>query len=177
MKKLLVVSLLAASVLAPSFAQAAPLYGSLIKGSGPAVYWYATPAMGGRRHVFPDVKTFYTWFSPLDFGRVNVLADEEIAAIPVGPNITYKPASRLIKIATDPKVYVAEAGNRIRWVRTEAIATALFGPKWQEYVDVIPDAFFVNYVVGAPINRAGSDYAPVVNFTPEDNIRNFDAGY
>lgn len=164
---LLSLSLLTPSI-QPAFAQTAPQPGTLIKGSGTTVYWYSNATR--RRHAFPNMNTFYTWFTPNDFFRVNNITDAELAALPLGPSITYRPATRLMKITTDPKVYVVESGNTIRWIETEAVAIAMYGPHWQQFIDDVPDAFFVNYTTGRPI-ATPTAFAPGVALTPDAVIR------
>lgn len=172
MKKIFFAWLTAVSLLVPSFlpvlAQSTPRPGTLIKGSGTAVYWYSS--VDNRRHVFPNMKTFFTWFSPYDFNQVNTILDSELAAIAIGDNITYRPAARLLKIDTDPKVYAVESGRTLRWIQSESLAASLYGPHWQQYIDDVPDAFFTNYTVGAPI-RTRASYVPVAALTPEDSLR------
>ena len=120
--------------------------GSLIKGSQAAVYYCAND---GKRYVFPNEKVYFTWYA--DFSGVLVISDAELAAIPVGGNVTYRPGSRLVKITTDPKVYAVYHGGILRWVTTEDLAASLYGPDWNTKIDDISDAFFVNYTVGTPI--------------------------
>jgi hypothetical protein len=103
----------------------------------------------GRRYVFPNQKTHDTWYG--DFAGVIELSDAEIAAISLGGNVTYRPGVRMVKIQTDPKVYAVAAGGVLRWVRTEAAAERLYGANWNQMIDDVPDAFFVNYTVGEAI--------------------------
>lgn len=172
MKKSLFALLASASLLAPSalpvLAQTAPRPGTLIKGSGTAVYWYSS--VDNRRHVFPNMKTFFTWFSPYDFERINTISDAELGAIQIGDNITYRPGTKLIKITTDPKVYVVEQGHSLRWIESESVAIDMYGPHWQQFIDDVPDAFFVNYSVG-PSLRAASAFRPTATFTPDATLR------
>lgn len=123
--------------------------GDLIKASGAAVYYYGAD---GKRYVFPNEKTYFTWYS--DFSSVKTITDAELAAIQIGGNVTYKPGVKMVKITTDPKVYVVDAGGTIRWVESEAIAAALYGSDWNTKIHDIPDAFFVNYTVGASVAAA-----------------------
>lgn len=123
--------------------------GDLIKGSLPAVYYYGA---NGKRYVFPNEKTYKTWY--LDFSGVKTISDAELAAIQIGGNVTYKPGVMMVKITTDPKVYAVAAGGTLRWVKTEAIAQALYGVNWSGKVEDIPDAFFTNYNLGEPIELA-----------------------
>lgn len=158
-------SLLLAPVLSVS-AETISLEDRLIKGSGNAVYWNT----GDHRYVFPNEETFYSWFSPLDFARVVRLPDAEIAAIRIGGNVGYRPGSRLVKITTDPRVYAIDNNNVIRPIQDEAVAVALYGRNWAQFIDDVPDAFFVSYTIGAPIRRA-SDFHPTNSLTPTADLR------
>jgi hypothetical protein len=120
--------------------------GDLIKASQPAVYYYA---QDGKRYVFPNEKTYKTWYA--DFSGVKTITDAELAAISIGGNITYKPGVKMVKITTDPKVYAVSRGGNLRWVGSEALAISLYGADWSKKVEDIPDAFFTNYLVGSAL--------------------------
>ncbi|MDD5341312.1 MAG: hypothetical protein PHC97_02635 [Patescibacteria group bacterium] len=128
--------------------------GDLIKASLPAVYYYGAD---GKRYVFPNEKTYKTWYA--DFSTVRTITDGELATIAIGGNVTYKPGVKMVKITTDPKVYAVAANGQLRWITTESIASTLYGATWTSKVEDVSDAFFTNYTVGAPINNA-SDYSP-----------------
>lgn len=128
--------------------------GDLIKASGQAVYYYAS---NGKRLVFPNEKTYFTWYG--DFSNVKTITDAELAAISIGGNVTYRPGKFLVKITTDPKVYAVDVTGSLRWVTSEAIAVSLYGSDWAKKVQDVPDAFFVDYTNGTPITNA-SDYNP-----------------
>jgi hypothetical protein len=126
----------------------------LVKGSGSAVYYLsATPL---KRYVFPTERTYKSWY--MNFDQVRTISDSELASYPIGGNVTYRPGTRLVKITTDPRVYAISRPNVLRWVKTEAVATALYGTDWNKKIDDVPDAFFINYVIGAPIETA-ADYS------------------
>lgn len=120
--------------------------GDLIKASTAAVYYYGAD---GKRYVFPNEKTYNTWYA--DFLGVKTISDAELAAIQIGGNATYKPSVKMVKITTDPKVYAVGKGGVLRWIKTEAAAIALYGADWNKKVEDVPDAFFTNYSVGAEI--------------------------
>lgn len=128
--------------------------GDLIKASGQAVYYYNTD---GKRLVFPNEKTYFTWYS--DFSNVKTITDAELAAITIGGNVTYRPGKNLVKITTDPKVYAVDVNGSLRWVTTEAMAVGLYGNDWAKNVHDIPDAFFVDYSIGKSITMS-SDFNP-----------------
>lgn len=144
---------------------------TLIKGSGPTVYWYAT---NGKRYVFPNAKTFYTWFTANDFGRVQTVSDAELSRLPLGGNVTYRPGAKLVKVTTDPRVYAVSRYGTLRWLTSESVATQLYGPNWRYQVEDLPDPYFVNYTTGNPVYgtaefNASNEYYSVN--TPTDNIR------
>ncbi len=132
----------------PSVASAATA-GDLVKASGPAVYYYHTD---GKRYVFPNEKTYFSWFK--DFSSVKTISDSELASIFVGGNVTVRPGTYLAKVTTDPKVYAVSHDGKFHWIESEAIAKALYGDNWAQRVIDVPDAFFINYTVGASISTA-----------------------
>jgi hypothetical protein len=103
----------------------------------------------GKRYGFPNAKIYATWYE--DFSNVRVITNEEMAALPLGGNVTYRPGSRLVKIQSDPKTYAVGRDGLLRHVPDEATAIALFGSAWSGLVDDIDVAFFLNYRIGAPI--------------------------
>ncbi len=139
------------SLVAPLTANAAAS-GSLVRASLPAVYYVGGD---GKRYVFPNEKTYKTWYN--DFSGVMTITDAELAAMPIGGNATYKPGVMMVKITTDPKVYAVDKNGVLRWVKTEAAAAGLYGADWNKKVNDVPDAFFTNYTVGADI-AATSDF-------------------
>ena len=139
------------ALLFPGIAQAATLSpGDLIKASGPAVYYYAED---GKRYVFPNEKTYFSWYS--DFSSVVTITDAELAAIMIGGNVTLRPGTKLVKITTDPKTYaVTGACAILHWIESEEIAKSLYGDSWNTRVVDVPDAFFVDYEVGSSVSSA-----------------------
>lgn len=145
-------SVAASFVIAPRVANAAVASGDLVKGSLSAVYYIGSD---GKRYVFTNDKAYFTWYA--NFSTVKTISDTELASIQIGGNVTYRPGVKMVKIQSDPKVYAIAHGGVLRWVATEAAATALFGANWNTKIDDISDAFFVNYTVGTQINSA-ADY-------------------
>ncbi len=117
--------------------------------SDTAVYYYAT---NGKRYVFPNENAYFTWYK--DFSRVQIIPNDQMSLIPIGGNITYRPGSRLLKFQTDSKTYLVTKGGVLRWVRTEEVAQKLFGISWNQFVDDVSEAFYVNYKFGTPLDNA-----------------------
>ena len=131
-----------AAAAAPS--AAAVSEGDLIKASLPAVYYVGA---NGKRYVFPNEKTYKTWYA--NFAGVQTISDAELAAVAIGGNVTYRPGTRLAKITTDPKVYLVGADAELHAIADENTALDLFGSSWNQKVDDVPDAFFTNYTVSS----------------------------
>lgn len=142
------VTLAVLSGLLPAAVHAQPA-NFLIKASGPAVYYHADD---GKRYVFPSEAIYKSWYP--DYTQVALINDQQLAAIPLGGNVTYKPGSTLVKITTDPRVYAVSRYGLLHWVTSEAIATQLYGAQWNKHVVDVPDSFFVNYIVSYPIETA-----------------------
>jgi hypothetical protein len=178
MRKPLTLSMLAAAfvfgvfALTPGTASAAAA-GDLIKladdgnpdtTADSAVYFYGAD---NKRYVFPNSQTYFTWYA--DFSLVKIVTSAELAALPIGGNVTYRPGTRLVKITSDPNVYAVEPGGLLRHVQSEVIAKALYGDNWSKRVDDVPDAFFFNYASGSPLAAAVYPDGSIVKRTT-DNV-------
>ena len=119
---------------------------SLIKGSASTVYYRSAD---NRRFVFPNASIFASWYTASS--TIMQAKDEDLSTLPLGGNVTYRPGVKLVKITTDPKVYAVSRYGILRWITTEQLATDLYGANWNKNVADIPDTFFINYTVGAPI--------------------------
>lgn len=121
--------------------------GSLIKPASSSTVYYC--GADGKRYVFPNDRAYFTWYS--DFSGVMALSDENIAQIPLGGNVTYRPGVKMVKIQSDPSVYAVAKGGVLRWVPSESVARLLYGENWAKQVDDVSDAFFFSYTMGEPI--------------------------
>lgn len=148
-----------------------PYANSLVKIDGnPTVYWVAT---NGKRYVFPNPRTFYSWFSGADLASVITLSPQQLGSITIGGNVTYRPGVRLIKVTTDPKVYAVARYGVLRWITSEALAVQLYGQNWAQQVDDVPDEFFTNYRTGDAVYTASQfnvQYETGLARSPSDNI-------
>ncbi|MBI5793848.1 cupredoxin domain-containing protein [Candidatus Uhrbacteria bacterium] len=139
--------------------------GDLIRGeSFSAVYYYG---LDGFRYVFPNDKTFFTWYG--NFDDVVWLSDADMATIQIGGNVTYKPGVKMIKINSDPTVYVVGAGGEIMSIPSEGVAEDLYGSTWNKQIDDVPDGFFSNYTMGSALEMA-SQFDPDAEQAEADSI-------
>lgn len=148
-----------------------PQAGDRIKGSGPAVYYLARD---GRRYAFPDEQTYRSWYQTFD--GIIMITDEQLREIPIGGNVTIRPGTWLVKITTDPKVYSITRCGTLHWLESESVALALYGSNWNagrgsdipgigvRRTQDVPDAFFVNYQVGASIATAVHPDGTIISY-------------
>jgi hypothetical protein len=152
----------------PAFA-ATPLSaiepGDLIRGQTFTAVYYM--GRDGMRYVFPNDRTYFTWYA--NFDGVKWLTDADLAKIQIGGNVTYRPGVKMIKINSDPKTYAIDEGGTLRWVTSEAVAIGLYGSTWNKKIDDVPDAFFSNYKKGDAINAA-ADFVPATVTARVGNI-------
>lgn len=116
-----------------------------------AVYYFADD---GLRYVFPNSKTYFTWYT--DFSGVKEIGAEQLGTIGIGGNVTYRPGTRMIKVESDPKVYVVDRGGVRRAIASEGAAVALYGATWNKTIDDVPDGFFSNYIEGSTVSEGTS---------------------
>lgn len=80
-----------------------------------------------------------------------ILPPSVISAIPIGKNVTSRPGARMVKVQTNPQVYVVARGGTLRAIPSEDVAFALYGPLWNKLIDDVNDAFFTDYKIGTPL--------------------------
>lgn len=123
--------------------------GDLIRGTTFSAVYYM--GADGFRYVFPNEKTYKTWYSDssgnADFSDVVMISDAELADIQMGGNVTYRPGVKMIKIDTDPRVYVVAKGGTLYHVDSESVASSLYGSNWNKQIDDVPDGYFGNYSI------------------------------
>ncbi len=129
-------------------------FGDLIKSASyPAVYYYGND---GKRYAFFNSNIFYTWYA--GFSTVKTITADQLAAITLGGNVTFKPGTKMVKIQSDPRVYAISKNGTLRWITTEALAVSLYGSSWGSLVEDVSVALFLDYKQGTPITGI-SDYS------------------
>lgn len=148
--------------------------GDLIRGqSFSAVYYFGDD---GFRYVFPNDKTYFTWYD--DFDDVKWLTDSNMSKIQIGGNVTYKPGGKMIKITSDPTVYAVGAGGTIHAISSETVAKELYGSSWNTLIDDVPDGFFPNYTIGSVLEFSSqfdpdSEEADAYSIGSDKNLQDY----
>src|SRR3989344_5221759 len=153
----------AVSFLEPSAVPVTFAPGALVKlaNDGDPTTWSDTTvyyiAKNGKRYFFPNEKTYLSWYG--DFSGVRTVNYSTLSAIPFGGMSHYRPGARMIKVQTDARVYAVGRSGTLRWMATEEVARALYGQDWNQAIDDLSDAFFINYLLGSQVAASG-DFTP-----------------
>ncbi|MFA6467014.1 MAG: MopE-related protein, partial [Patescibacteria group bacterium] len=129
-------------------AQASYGEGSLLKiKANPAVYYIGA---NGKKYVFPEGKTYKTWFD--DFSQVKEVSLGELDSYPDGGAMPAKGGVKLITHSNTAKIYALETGGILRHIPSEAKARELFGDDWYtRVIDVLPGFFASSYRLGEEV--------------------------
>lgn len=141
---------------------------SLIKGSGPAVYFYS----GGQRYTFPNEAVYKTWYP--DFSNVIRLSDRELENLPYAGDVTVQPGSALVKLVSESKVYAVSRYGVLHWITTEQLAQNYYGQDWSKKVIALSDTAFRSYLISYALDKPGLYLAldeMSSTVTPADNLR------
>jgi len=168
MKKIIIIiALIIVFAIPGEKALAAPAAGDLVKLPCPAGASANDPCravyhvgVDGKRHAFPNQHVYFSWYD--DWSGVTEISAGEMAALPLGRNVTYRPGLKLVKFPTVPQTYAVDSGGVLRWVKTEAAAQALYGANWAKTTDDISETFYTDYTFGADINTAADFDAAAV---------------
>lgn len=115
--------------------------------AGAAVYYIGTD---GKKYVFPDMKTYFTWYE--NFDAVVKVSVTELDLYTNGGAVTVRPGTKLATTSDTAKVYAIEPGGVARHIPTAEVAVALYGANWaSRVVDLIP-GFFSNYPEGTALS-------------------------
>lgn len=124
--------------------------GDVVRGVSLSTVYYV--GYDGVRYTFTGEKVYDTWFN--GFSMVETISDSELAAIPLGGNVVYRPGSRWIKIQSVADTYAVSTNGMIHHIESEAIATDFAGSDWNQNIDDVPDVFFVDYTSGTSLMSA-----------------------
>lgn len=140
---LLIIFLLIILLPSPVFLSAEEIEeGDLIKcPEFPSVYL----VKDGGRYSFPFEKV-YTLRYGNDFSQVKIVTSDYLANIDLLGNVLL-PNETLVKLTTDPKVYVVKDDKYLEWLPSEQTAIQYFGESWAYLVVDVSDAFFPDYEI------------------------------
>lgn len=124
--------------------------GTLIKSaSSSTVYYFGRDE---QRYGFPNEATFYTWYD--NFNGVKTISTSQMNDIPLGGMVTYRPqfgndgaSTRLLKLSGKSTVYVPIGYGMLVAIKNEDQANRLFGSRWMDLIDILPDAFVSHYTI------------------------------
>jgi len=113
-----------------------------------AVYYIGSD---GAKYVFPDSKTYFTWYENFDnVVRVDVA---ELDLYENGGTVTYRAGTKLVTTPDTANVYALEPGGFLRLIPDADTAAAVYGDGWGAMIqDVIPGYFLSSYTTGSDLD-------------------------
>ncbi len=102
--------------------------------------------MDGGRYVFPNLKTYETWYP--DFEHVRYVSCDDLTEYPLRGVVPYQQGTRYLKLESDPTVYAVEPQGVLREVPYEEWMEVFVGDDWANQIDDLPDALWSSYTVG-----------------------------
>ncbi|MFH1766469.1 MAG: hypothetical protein ABH826_00025, partial [Patescibacteria group bacterium] len=110
------------------------------------------------RHPFMDRQTYFTWQDSFD--SISVVTDATLMTLQLGAPMLPKPGVVLVKIQSDARVYaVVDSGNMfsptLRAINDEAVAEAVYGVNWADYIIDLPVTLFPRFQFGDWIYGTG----------------------
>lgn len=148
--------------------ESTPITGGLYKVDGDVFTHIYYQASNGKRYVFPTTTVLDSWYAQPDANGVPPVTPslcelvhqypvDVVSAIAIGGNVTIRPGTYVTGIIEDPKRYVVAPGAVLRPLSPESVGDSIYPGTYQERIHMTPDAFFVNYLMGAPVTDS-SDY-------------------
>lgn len=138
--------------------------GDLIKTKYSSTVYYF--GFDGKRHAFPNEPIYFSWYS--NFDGIKIVTAEELAEMPLGHSIVVRPGTNLLKIQTDPKVYVVEPYGALYHLPSEAMARALFGDSWAKKVIDIDVSLFPDYKINGAVQHQAHPDGTVFRYVGDE---------
>ena len=175
LRKIFAVSVIALTVVAMSGVanngvKAAAQAGDLIKKDGLSTVYYL--GSDGKRYVFPHESVYFSWYK--DFSGVVTVSASELSSYALGGNVVMRPGTKMVKIVSDPSVYVVSPNGVLHKIQSEADAVALFGTNWAKRVVDVADSFFTNYTIGTPLTSGQTPTGSIVKNSGSSSIYYYD---
>jgi len=121
-------------------------YSKLIQAENKSIFYLAKD---GKRYIFPNQGTFKSWFG--DYTLIRQISNDELFKIPLGGNVFYRPGSKILQTASDPKYYFVNLNGVLSPFDSEYTIKDVYGSDWKKQVEEIENFYFTNYKIGNEI--------------------------
>jgi len=125
--------------------------GGAYKSVNSSAVYYITDKCTKR--AFTSATKFFTYFGDwkevkvVEKNTLSLVIDDTLGFMPWGPKYDPK-GGAFVKIVTEPKVYLLLNGKKY-WVKTELVMAALYGKKWNTWIEDV-DQGLINKYTSAP---------------------------
>lgn len=146
-------------------AHAAFVTGDLVKGPNSDAVYYVN---GTTKHVFPDKKTYMTWYA--NFDAVKKVTVAELDTLTTGAAVSYRPGTKFVTHPNTANVYAVEGGAVLRKITSETCAATVYGSDWAKWVQDVHEVTFGGYTMGADIDCTHASKGTLLKKTGETTI-------
>jgi hypothetical protein len=128
----------------------------------------------GVRHPVMNEKVYFTWRD--DFEGIATIAVDQASLYPLGSPVPPLPGTVLVKITTDPRVYLVTDNpedpfsSTLRALDTELVAQNLIGEDWADYIIDIDDTLFPRFTFGEVIEHSAAVELNITDLRKRDEL-------
>jgi len=100
----------------------------------------------GRRRLFPNEATYWTWYSGSWAEQdLKLLSQDDFDKLGQDAHMTVKPGLKLVKFENSPRIYEVIVDNKLSLLSREQ-AKARWSENWENQVVIVQNAFEVDYI-------------------------------
>lgn len=104
------------------------------------IYYIGTD---GKRHPFIPDDAYSSWYTQTD--NIRAISSSDLASIPLGAAVAYRPGWGVIRFETSPHLYVVQRDGTLRRLMDDTVAANIYGVDWRARLRTIPVAFYDAY--------------------------------
>lgn len=90
---------------------------------------------------------------------ITIVTQAQLAVLPLGVVVGFRPGTTLVKFPSIPKTYEIDRNGLLRWITDESTALRLHGLHWNALVITESEANYNQY-------RFGSDISSAITYDP-----------
>lgn len=103
----------------------------------------------GTRRPFMNAQTYFTYYN--SFETIKTVSDATLAVFDLEAPMLPNAGVVLVKIQSDPKVYMINEDGLFRWIANEDVAINLYGKDWSDYVIDMPVTMWGHVAFGEDV--------------------------
>lgn len=128
-----------------------------------ALYYVGKDA---KRHAFQSSAAYASWYPT--GARVMNISLAALSSLQLGLPISVKPGQSAIRFLSQPTVYAVGEKKTLRPFADVGLVAQALGSDWSSRVDVLTDAFYVNFTFGTEVKTSAEIVSNITS--PDETI-------